>query len=137
MHGYEWFPAVEAYLGPHLLLGVPIVTTVLYMTLTSFLPRCAPLVVGSESLREYAVEQGFVDVTVLGPPVDVRGDHPGVDGGSFRAEYGLEPDVPLLAVVSRLARSIKLEGILTACDVWRGSVEMAEPSSWSSWKTGR
>jgi glycosyltransferase involved in cell wall biosynthesis len=47
--------------------------------------------------------------------VDVRSNAPDVDGAPFRAALAIEPDVLLVVVVCRLARELKLEGLLAAC----------------------
>jgi glycosyltransferase involved in cell wall biosynthesis len=40
---------------------------------------------------------------------------PAFDPGPFRAEHGLDPRLPLVAVVCRLVPELKLEGLLAAC----------------------
>jgi hypothetical protein len=55
-------------------------------------------------------------VTFVEPPVDVRANSPSYDPGPFRTDNGLDPEVPLLAVISRLAPELKLEGLLAACE---------------------
>jgi glycosyltransferase involved in cell wall biosynthesis len=115
VHGYEWPPGVEAILGPRLRLGVPVVCTVMSGTVAPFLPRTLPLIVGTEELRRYEESAGRPLVRLLEPPVDVRANAPAYQAGSFRADLGLDPDVPLLAIVCRLV-PMKLEGVLSACD---------------------
>lgn len=118
VHGYEWPPAVEAFFGCRLLRGVTTVTTVMSMSVVQFLPRGLPLLVGTEAIRGSALALGYRQVTLLEPPVDTEEDQPdapGVDGAAFRARYGLDPDVPLVAIVGRLVPVLKREGLLTAC----------------------
>jgi phosphatidyl-myo-inositol alpha-mannosyltransferase len=116
VHGYEWPPAVEAFAGPRLRLGLPVVCTVMSMAVPPFLPRSMPLIVGTEKLRLDALEAGHGSVTLLEPPVDIRANTPDFEAGTFRAEFGLRADVPLMVVVGRLVAELKLEGLLSACD---------------------
>lgn len=115
VHGYEWPPAIEAFYGPRLRLGTPAVCTVMSMSVAPFLPRIMPLVVGTDDLRRRAEAAGHRHVTLLEPPVDVRANAPDQDGTAFRAAHGFDPAVPLVVVVSRLARELKQEGLLAAC----------------------
>jgi glycosyltransferase involved in cell wall biosynthesis len=115
VHGYEWPPVLEAWLAPHLRWGTTVVGTVMSSTVAPFLPRSLPLVVGTEQQRRRCYSDGYRSVTLLEPPVDVQSNAPDVDGASFRAALALEPDVLLVVVVCRLARELKLEGLLSAC----------------------
>lgn len=115
VHGYEWPPVLEAWLGPHLLRGTPVVGTVMSAAVAPFLPRSLPLVVGTEQLHRICVSDGYPCVTLLEPPVDVESNAPDFDGAPFRAALAIEPDMLLVVVVCRLARELKLEGLLTAC----------------------
>lgn len=116
VHGYEWPPTLEAFAGPRLQLGLPVVSTVLSAIVAPFLPHSIPLIVASEELRCRELEVGRPWVTVLEPPVDTRANAPGYDPGPFRSELGLDAAVPLVVVVCRLVPELKLEGLLAACD---------------------
>jgi phosphatidyl-myo-inositol alpha-mannosyltransferase len=116
VHGYEWPPALEAFGGPRLLLGLPVVATVNSGRVAPFLPRTLPLVVGTEDIRREALAAGYAQVTVLEPTVDTEANSPSASDAVFRHRYGLAEGVPLVTVVSRLARQYKLEGLLAACD---------------------
>ena len=116
VHGYEWPPTLEAFAGPRLQLGLPVVSTVMSSTVAPFLPRTIPLIVVAEGVRRRALESGHPQVTVLEPPLDVRANAPGYDPGPFRSELGLDETVPLVVVVCRLVPEAKLEGLLAACD---------------------
>ena len=50
VHGYEWPPGLEAFSGPWLRRGVPVVCTVMGMAVAPFLPRSIPLVVGTAEI---------------------------------------------------------------------------------------
>lgn len=116
VHGYEWPPAVESFAGPRLRLGLPVVFTINSMYVAPFLPRTVPLIVCTDENRLRAEKAGHGPVTVIESPVDVRANAPDYDPGTFRSELGFHAAVPLLAVVSRLATELKLEGMLAACD---------------------
>lgn len=113
VHGYEWPPALEAY-AASLGTGAVAVTTVMSMAVAPFLPAGMPLVVGTNRLRDLAAEGRTGAVTLIEPPVDVVADRPGTGGAEFRARYGIREDEVAVVVVSRLARELKLEGIVTA-----------------------
>jgi glycosyltransferase involved in cell wall biosynthesis len=116
VHGHEWPPALEAYLGPGLRLGVPTVATVMSAAVAPFLPRNVPLVVGTEQLRREVVAGGYQEVTLIEPPVDLIANSPEFDPGDFRSVHGLASDCLLVVVCCRLVRELKLEGLLVACD---------------------
>jgi glycosyltransferase involved in cell wall biosynthesis len=127
VHGYEWPPAMALYLGAHLFQGVPAVCTVMSMAVAPFLPRKMPLVVGTEDIRRKAVEAGHTSVTLLEPPVDTSLNSPSVDGSAFRSANGLDPEKVLIVVVGRLAKELKREGLLSACDAVGSLAERGVP----------
>lgn len=116
VHGYEWPPIVEAMIGLGFWRQTPVVGTVMAMSVVPFLPRMAPLMVGTEQIRKAAVAAGHRRVTLLEPPVDTDTDNPSVDGGGFRAHYGIHPDEIMVAMICRLVPELKLEGLMAACD---------------------
>ena len=107
---------MEAFAGPRLRLGLPVVCTVYSMAVAPFLPHSMPLLVSTDNIRIRAETAGHAEVTFVEPPVDVHANSPDYDPGSFRADNGLDPDVPLLATICRLAPELKLEGLLAACE---------------------
>jgi glycosyltransferase involved in cell wall biosynthesis len=86
------------------------------MAVAPFLPHTIPLIVGTDEIRRDAIAAGHTSVTLLEPPVDVTANNPRHDPGAFRASLGLHSAVPLLVIVSRLVSTLKLEGLLAACD---------------------
>jgi len=117
VHGYEWPPILDGWLGPQLRAGVPVVGTVMSSAVAPFVPRTIPLVVGTDELRKRCVAEGREPVRLLEPPVDVEANAPDVDGAPFRRSLGIASETVLLVVVCRLVRELKLEGLLTACHV--------------------
>lgn len=117
VHGYEWPPVLDAWFGPHLRLGTPVVATVYSAAVAPFLPKSIPLIVGVEQLRKRCLADGFRVVELIEPPVDTEANTPSFDGTNFRAQLGAGPNTTLVVVVCRLARELKLEGLLTACRV--------------------
>jgi glycosyltransferase involved in cell wall biosynthesis len=127
VHGHEWPPIIEAFLGRILLHHTPVVGTVMSMSVAPFLPQSVPLTVGTELIRKAAIAAGHRRVMLLEPPVDTRADNPSVDGRSFRAEQGVQPDEVLIAMVCRLVPDLKLEGLLSACDAVRALAVAGKP----------
>ena len=114
VHGYEWPPALEAWLGPHLLRGAAVVGTVMSAAVAPFLPPSLQLVVGTDELRRRCLSDGFEFVQLIEPPVDVQANSPGFDGSAFRSSLELPAGTLLVVVVCRLARELKREGLLVA-----------------------
>ena len=115
VHGYEWPPAVEAFYGPRMRLGTPVVATILSSSIVPFFPRPIPLLVGTEQLQYAARDAGYPRVNLMEPPVDTDADQPGVGGAAFRARYVPDPDLPLAVMVCRLVPVLKRESLLNAC----------------------
>jgi glycosyltransferase involved in cell wall biosynthesis len=118
VHGYEWPPAVEAFYGPRLRLGTPVLATVMSSSIVPFFPKPIPLLVGTEQLRQTARAAGYPRVNLMEPPVDTDQDQPGVCGAAaaaFRARYAPDPTLPLAVLVCRLVPDLKRESLLTAC----------------------
>lgn len=116
LHGYEWPPGLECHLASRGTDAVA-VTTVMSMAVAPFLPRTMPLVVGTEQIAAAERRAGRTLVSVLEPPVDTVENAPGLDldVAAFRARW-LPGDRPTVVCVTRLARELKLEGLLSAVD---------------------
>ncbi|HVQ92608.1 MAG TPA: aminotransferase class I/II-fold pyridoxal phosphate-dependent enzyme [Mycobacteriales bacterium] len=113
IHAWDWPQCFDAYYGEHLVFGVPLLCTVMGMTVPSFIPRTLPTTFGTRELVEQARRTRSGPVDLLEPPVDIEHNAPGaVDVGPFRAEYGVDTDRFTLAVVSRLTEWLKLESLL-------------------------
>ena len=54
IHAYEWPPCLDAYYGAHLLLGVPLLCTVLSMSVSPLVPSSVPLIMGTDALGDEA-----------------------------------------------------------------------------------
>lgn len=119
IHGYEWPPSLDAVLAARMSPRVQVVSTVMSMSVPPFIPRSVPLVVGTAEIAAFERVSGRVRTVVIEPPVDLEfndaASDPGVDG--FRTRFGLADDRIVLVAVTRFARELKLEGILTAIDV--------------------
>ncbi len=112
VHAHEWPPALEAYLATAFSRRRVAVVTVMSMAVAPFLPSSMSLVVGTERIRGDAARKRSGPTWLLEPPVDTCWNSPAGHDAGFRAEHALEG--PLVVVVSRLVRELKLEGILTA-----------------------
>ena len=117
IHGYEWPPALEAHLAS-LPGGTVAVTTVMSMSVAPFIPHLTPIVVGTEQIAEVERRRGRERVTVIEPPVDVQFNSVGDPGvaEAFRRRHGIPSDARCVVCVTRLARELKLEGLLVAID---------------------
>lgn len=115
VHAYEWGPAIDVALGPHLLLGTPAVVTTLSMYVSGYIPRHVPLIVGTRSLAQEASAR-YRHVRLMEPPVDAVANTPGSAGGTAaRNRWGFGPDDVVLAVVCRLTDDLdKTAGVLEA-----------------------
>lgn len=116
IHGYEWPPCLDAYYGAHILGGVPVVCTVLSMSLVPLVPDSIPLILGTQKLGDDAQTGRRGPVSVVEPPIDTDLDNPSVDGGPFRLKQGVRPDELLVVTVSRLAVDLKLDALVRAID---------------------
>ncbi|MFV2100553.1 glycosyltransferase family 4 protein [Micromonospora sp. LOL_024] len=112
VHAYEFSVALDAFYGPHLRLGTPMVTTVYGMRVPRWLPRYGGLVVGTAQL---VAETAAIRprAALIEPPVNTDVDDPAVvDGHSFRRRHGISADEIVIGVVSRLEPDMKAEGVL-------------------------
>jgi glycosyltransferase involved in cell wall biosynthesis len=115
IHAYEWPPCLDAYFGAHLGDGVPLLCTVLSMSVPPFLPPSVPLVMGTEALGREARAVHRGPVWVLEPPIDTEADSPEIDGSALRAWFGLGQG-PLVVTVSRLSLELKIDALREAID---------------------
>lgn len=127
VHGYEWPPILNAFYGLRSRRGIPVVGTIMSMSVAPFVPRTVPLIVGTERIREAALAAGHRRVTLLEPPVDTETDHPLVEGGEFRARHGIGAGEVVAVMVCRLVPDLKLEGLLAACDAAGEIVRAGHP----------
>lgn len=116
IHAYEWPPCLDAYYGAHLRGGVPLLCTVLSMSVSPYVPASVPLVMGTEALAEEAARHHRAPVWALEPPVDTEADSPAVDGTPLRRRLGLAESDPLVVTVSRLSLELKLDALVEAID---------------------
>lgn len=116
IHGYEWPPCLDAYFGAHLATRVPVVCTVLSMSLVPLVPPSVPLVMGTRELFDHAVQTRGGRVSLIEPTVDTVRDNPDVPGWEFRRQHGVMAEEPLLVIVSRLSIDLKLDALLGAVD---------------------
>lgn len=114
IHAYEWPPCLDAYYGTHLLGGVPLLCTVLSMSVSPYVPPSIPLMMGTEALAEEARSRHRAPVWALEPPIDTAADSPDIDGARFRRGLGVADDTLLLVTVSRLAVELKLDALVDA-----------------------
>ncbi|MGZ8892837.1 MAG: glycosyltransferase [Halobacteriota archaeon] len=114
VHAYEWPSCLDAFFGAGLLFGVPIVCTVLSMSVPPIIPRMLPLIMGTEELAEAAQATHRGAVVVMEPPIDTERDSPKNDGTNFRAAQGITRGEFLVVTVSRLSITLKLDALVDA-----------------------
>ncbi|MEU3848032.1 glycosyltransferase [Micrococcus terreus] len=117
VHGYEWPPALEAFVACRGTQAVP-VATVLSMGIAPFIPLRMPLMVGTEQILAGEQRAGRSRLALMEPPIDTKEN---AAGGALLAPeqldmWGIEPESVHIVVVSRLAREMKMEGILAAIE---------------------
>jgi glycosyltransferase involved in cell wall biosynthesis len=116
VHTYEWPTCLDAYYGVSLVLGKPLLCTVLSMSVMPYVPKSVPLIMGTADLGEEARRTHRAPVWVLEPPIDADGDNPSIDGRPFRREHGVRDNEFLIVSVSRLAVDLKLDALVRAID---------------------
>ncbi len=118
LHGYEWPPSLECFLAARKMPGTAVVSTVMSMAVAPFIPVNVPLAVGTQQIADTELDFGRATVTLLEPPVDVASNRPGLslNQAGFRSRWGLRPGAQIVAVVSRLAHQLKLEGMFAAIE---------------------
>lgn len=114
VHAYEWPACLDAVLGPGILCGCQIISTVLSMGLDPILPRITAMIVGTEELASEARTRQLGPVSLMEPPIDTDRDSPVVRGDEFRRQHGVAPQQPLIVTVSRLAIDLKLDALMDA-----------------------
>lgn len=118
MHGYEWPPALESLIASRRTPGTAAVATVMSMSVAPFIPKSMPLLVGTQEILKTEQKFGRTSVALLEPPVDLDANNPSCDaaGTDFCSSWGLDQAAFTVVLVSRLAKELKLEGILAAID---------------------
>lgn len=118
VHGYEWPPALECLIASRRSPGTAAVATVMSMSVAPFIPKSMPLLVGTQEILKTEQEFGRTLAALLEPPVDLDANNPSWDVAEqdFCRSWGLDPAAFTVVLVSRLAKELKLEGILAAID---------------------
>jgi len=116
IHAYEWPPCLDAYFGAHLTGGVPLLCTVLSMSVSPYVPSSVPLVMGTAALAAEARRRHRAPVWALEPPIDTAADAPSIDGAPLRRAFEIPDQEPLAVTVSRLALELKLDALVDAID---------------------
>ena len=121
LHVWDWPQCFDAYFGAHLVRGLPMLTTMMGMTLDSFVPRTLPATLGTRALQAQASLVRKGTVALLEPPVDVTANAPdAVDPGEFVRRHGLDVQRLNVVVVTRLEKWLKLESLLRTMDAVAG-----------------
>jgi glycosyltransferase involved in cell wall biosynthesis len=118
IHAYEWAPTMDAAFGPHLIDGVPVVTTVLSPEVPDFVPAAFPMVVGVVELLEEESRRRPT-LHLIEPPVDTELNAPVADAArtaELRARFDVQDGEIAVVTVARLVVDLKREGILAAIE---------------------
>ncbi|WP_160668673.1 glycosyltransferase [Pseudarthrobacter sp. ATCC 49987] len=118
IHGYEWPPALEGLIASRRSPGTAAVATVMSMAVAPFIPKSMPILVGTQEIVTAEQEFGRTFAALLEPPVDLDANNPSLDVAEqeFRGKWDLDPAAYTVVLVTRLAKELKLEGILAAID---------------------
>lgn len=116
LHGFEWPPSLECAIASHLRPRTRHVSTVMSMSVAPFIPKTTPLIVGTEAIAHHERSLGRSRVMVQEPPVDLEHNSLSAVGssGEFYERWSLSRQAFTVAIVSRLAPELKLEGILAS-----------------------
>ncbi|QHF22998.1 glycosyltransferase [Rathayibacter sp. VKM Ac-2804] len=118
IHAYEWAPTMDAAFGPHLIDGVPVVTTVLSPEVPDFVPAAFPMIVGVVELLEEESRRRPV-LHLIEPPVDTELNAPVAEAArvaELRARFDVAEGEIAIVTVARLVVDLKREGILAAIE---------------------
>ena len=98
--------------------GTAAVATVMSMSVAPFIPKSMPLLVGTQEILKTEQKFGRTSAALLEPPVDLEANNPSWDAAEpdFRSFVGSRSGAFTVVLVSRLAKELKLEGILAAID---------------------
>lgn len=109
---WETWALLDAFYGVHLPMRIPLLLTDMQMFAARLLPRSVPVTFGTVELVEAARKAGIRGVRLLVPPVDLEVNRPGThDALSVRRGMGIHDNEILLVIVSRLAHTMKAEGL--------------------------
>ena len=119
---YVWdtWAFIDAYFGVGLSMRVPLLLTDMQMHVTPLLPKELTITFGTPQLVEVARTSGRHRAKLLLPPVDDVLNAPGaVDPAGFRTQWRLGADDIILVIVSRLAETMKSEGVMRTVEAVR------------------
>lgn len=107
IHSYGGHWTRLAYWGPHRFGRIPMVSMVYEMIVPTFVPKYAPLIIGTRYLLEDYQDSWPSPVYLVSPPVDTERDSPAIDATGFVADLDLDPTAPRVVIVCRLAEYMK------------------------------
>lgn len=120
VHAWDRWQCLDAYYVAHLWMRTPLVVTDMSMNLHRVLPKSLPTTFGTGDLVDRARAGGRRKASLLLPPVDLCKNAPGaVDSTLLRRQFGLRSDELTLAIVCRLEKAMKAEGVFRTIDAIR------------------
>ncbi|MEO5925034.1 MAG: glycosyltransferase [Bryobacteraceae bacterium] len=118
LHAWDWPPSLEAFLGVHLPMGIPMLVTDMLHEVNPIMPKRVPNTFGVPALVDEARARGRQPVGFLPPPVDLVLNAPSaVDTESFLARCHVQPGEIVITTVSRLDPDMKTESIARSLDL--------------------
>jgi len=131
VHAYSLRPGLEAFAGPHLLDGTPVVLSLLHnptRTTPAYLPRTIPVVVGRESVVPHLRAQGVRTLFVVRPAVSAERPVMPVEVEAFRQANRLAPGERVVLVMARLDTVPELLAGIETTIAAVGSLAARDPS---------
>lgn len=117
---WDTWACIDAYFGVCLFMRLPMLVSDMQMHVTRLLPKKLSITFGTPELVDIAQASGWRRARLLLPPVDEVLNSPGaVDASVFRTQWGIQLGELTIVTVSRLAETIKTEGILRTIDAVR------------------
>jgi L-malate glycosyltransferase len=114
---WETWAMTDAYLATHLWPRIPLLLTDMQMFVGRLIPRHVQTTFGTPSLVAQAQRSGVKNVALMLPPVDLELNNPhAVNARLARERLGIADHEIALVIVSRLAQSMKSEGLRHAID---------------------
>ncbi|SDY37334.1 Glycosyltransferase involved in cell wall bisynthesis [Jannaschia faecimaris] len=115
IHAWDWWQGLEAYIGTHLTMGVPLVISDMMMSLTGALPRDVPTTFGFPAQQELAQARGWRRTDLLPSPVNLVANAPNaVDAAQFRRLHDIALNDILLVSVSRPSAEMGSDALIRA-----------------------
>lgn len=116
VHAYSHSACIEAFFAGYVFEGLPLICSARGRKAPRPFPKSLPMIVAQAYVGEDAIRLGQRHVYLMRPVVDTDANNPQADVPDLRAQLGVTDDATNLVIVSRLGKSVKLEGIQRAIE---------------------